>query len=383
MREQGLYAYDARNQALYGYPVWGNYKFVSDCYQLLAEHWNEGAQTIQMCSPGDLHLSIPIFGLVFVAASWELYLHSGDPALVMPLLPTIDRILAAAIQRIRPTAPESEICLATPGNHPEIWNFCEWQPGLDGRENTPGEWQAPYNLYLIEALRAAALLSRHLRMPLVNAGTPAQLEQQAQRLAESVDRFFLSEERILYRTSEKENTPFHEHIQFLAIYNDVIPWYDRGHVLKALETARQEGSILPSTTSTLPYWLMGSLKLPISWREKIFPRLLQVFTPSLFQDSSTLWETELGGEDFTFAGSLCHGWSSLPSWYLRAVALGITPASPGYRTFHFKPQLPKSIHYLASTIKTPYGDIQAECRRNSLGKVEKTILACPPEIRPL
>ena len=28
-REQGLYAYDSRNQILYGYYVWGNYDFVS------------------------------------------------------------------------------------------------------------------------------------------------------------------------------------------------------------------------------------------------------------------------------------------------------------------------------------------------------------------
>jgi hypothetical protein len=32
--------------------------------------------------------------------------------------------------------------------------------------------------------------------------------------------------------------------------------------------------------------------------------------------ATTFWETELGWEDFYFAGSLCHGWSALPAYYL-------------------------------------------------------------------
>lgn len=381
MREQGLYAYDSRNQALYGYPVWGNYKYVADAYRLLAENWNEGAQTIQMCSPGNIHLAIPIFGLVFVTASWELYLHGGNPALVKPLLPTIDRILIAARQRILAT-PLPNVSLATPGNDPEIWNFCEWQPGLDGDRGMPQpKWQAPYNLYLIEALRAAAQLSRHLDIRL-EAGSPKQLEALANSLARQCHLFFLDEKRGLYRSSERENTPLHEHVQFLALTNGLVPKSQRRHFLQALDEAQRAKTLLPSTTSTLPYWLMASLGLPEPWQDKILPRLLQTFAPSLFQDSTTLWETELGGEDFYFAGSLCHGWSSLPSWYLRAVALGITPASPGYRTFFFRPSLPKDIHYLASTIATPYGPIKAEAWRTPQGDTQGTIQSRPPQTTP-
>ena len=31
--------------------------------------------------------------------------------------------------------------------------------------------------------------------------------------------------------------------------------------------------------------------------------------------STTVWETELGEEDFSGAGSLCHGWSAMPIYY--------------------------------------------------------------------
>ena len=32
--------------------------------------------------------------------------------------------------------------------------------------------------------------------------------------------------------------------------------------------------------------------------------------------ATTFWETEKGAEDFNNAGSLCHGWSAMPVFYL-------------------------------------------------------------------
>lgn len=36
----------------------------------------------------------------------------------------------------------------------------------------------------------------------------------------------------------------------------------------------------------------------------------------LEQGATTFWETEKGWEDFAGAGSLCHGWSAIPVYYL-------------------------------------------------------------------
>ena len=38
-------------------------------------------------------------------------------------------------------------------------------------------------------------------------------------------------------------------------------------------------------------------------------------TPMLEAGSTTVWETELGEQDFSGAGSLCHGWSAMPIYY--------------------------------------------------------------------
>ena len=36
----------------------------------------------------------------------------------------------------------------------------------------------------------------------------------------------------------------------------------------------------------------------------------------LAQEATTFWETEKGWQDFDGAGSLCHGWSAIPVYYL-------------------------------------------------------------------
>lgn len=36
----------------------------------------------------------------------------------------------------------------------------------------------------------------------------------------------------------------------------------------------------------------------------------------LEQGATTFWETAKGWQDFDGAGSLCHGWSAIPAYYL-------------------------------------------------------------------
>ena len=42
----------------------------------------------------------------------------------------------------------------------------------------------------------------------------------------------------------------------------------------------------------------------------------RIYKKMLDFGSTTVWETELGEADFGKAGSLCHGWSALPVYYL-------------------------------------------------------------------
>ena len=43
----------------------------------------------------------------------------------------------------------------------------------------------------------------------------------------------------------------------------------------------------------------------------------------LYKGATSFWETIKGGDDFFYAGSLCHGWSALPIYIYHRYGLGL------------------------------------------------------------
>ena len=48
----------------------------------------------------------------------------------------------------------------------------------------------------------------------------------------------------------------------------------------------------------------------------VLENIRSVYLKMLNEGATSVWETELGAHDFGGAGSLCHGWSALPIYYL-------------------------------------------------------------------
>ena len=366
-REQSLYAYDSRNQALYGYYVWGNYDFAYTAFALLAGNPDYERKLLKMISPGTCIRNIPIFTLAWIDEVWELYLHSGNPqcdAFVPIINDLLENILTQTIQTPAGT-------LYAPDKHENTWNFCEWVPGLaDSRVRTTAKYHAAYNLYLVEALRNAAKLNDAFHFD-----APCDFAKCADQLAKTIDKFFWDAQKGCYRTDEQcEYT--HEHIQALALFNHVVPKSKIARVLKAMKAP---GTLL-STYSTLPYWVHAMQNLSPECRAEIMPRLRATFLPAVFNGATTLWETAEAGNDFAYAGSLCHGWSSLPSYYFRAGVLGVTPAAPGFTKFRVNPD-PAGLTHAEGEVPTPYGPIHVEWRLDKNGQPKITALTAPKECK--
>ena len=52
------------------------------------------------------------------------------------------------------------------------------------------------------------------------------------------------------------------------------------------------------------------------YREYILQEIRETYGNMLQAGATTFWETEKGEADFGGAGSLCHGWSAIPVYYL-------------------------------------------------------------------
>ncbi len=77
--------------------------------------------------------------------------------------------------------------------------------------------------------------------------------------------------------------------------------------------------------------------------------------------------------------SLCHGWASGPTAWLTEHVLGVTPASPGFKTVHVRPEL-AGLEYAKGAVPTPHGVIRVSHQRQADGSV-KTDLQLPNGVK--
>ena len=137
---------------------------------------------------------------------------------------------------------------------------------------------------------------------------------------------------------------------------------------------------IPSSYGSLLYWVRVMNRLSRETRSEIMPRLRSSFLPAVFQGATTLWETADGGNDFAYAGSLCHGWSSLPCYYFRAGILGVTPVEPGFTKFRVNPNAADLTH-AEGEVPTPYGPIHVAWMLDRNGRPKVIELDAPKECR--
>lgn len=351
-REQGLYAYDSRNQILYGYHIWGNYDFAASSLDLLGKSF-DGERYLSLTSPGIGRSTIPVFTLVWITALYEHCLYSGSTELAAKWLSQVDQILDKALSEPVSGWPG----LYHPGEGPHIWNFCEWNGRLNKLEMQP---QAPYNIYFYETLHSAAGLHEIL-------GTPERavfLRQKAAELGKAVEAAFYNADRGSYEVSPfpDPEEDCYEHLQIIMLANDLVP----GEKQLRLQKLLHSGTLRKIDLSALYYLIKALLKQGMEERKLLVEYLRNILEPVVLSGATSLWETRHGDNDFECAGSLCHGWSAVMPYFCRHVLLGVTPLEPGFRKFEVRPYA-ADLNKASGSVPTPHGPIHVEWIRSGAG----------------
>ena len=363
-REQALYAYDSRNQALFGYYAWGNYEFAATSIELLGRGIRPDG-LLELCAPARVPVTIPIFSWIWFVEVEEHWLYSGDDRLFRQFESQMAEMLERALARRDEAAG---LCLPPEGR--AVWNFYEWVSQLDGHGHHP--LSALYNLYLVLALRSYEAMSARAGKAVPNRSDA--LLAAVGRAFRRPDGFFAT-----YRDGA-ELTGFHEHTNALALRLGILPpeQYDRFIHLA------EEPLCIPVSTSALPFAVDALHQAGPEGRRIAAERLTAAFTPMLFSGADTLWEVATGAAGFNGAGSLCHAWSSVPVYWQGARQLGVVPLEPGFARFAVSP-CPGMREHVSGEVPTPAGAIRIDCRRRKEG-FQLVVDAPPglqPEIRPL
>ena len=125
-REQALYAYDSRNQALAGYYAFGEFDFAKASLELLIKGVKEKGQ-LNICAPTDESITIPSFSMWWILEMKEYTEYSGDMYFVDKYWHVVEKMLCeytASMNNYIAKPPLGEI----------YWNFYEWSDGYTGTE---------------------------------------------------------------------------------------------------------------------------------------------------------------------------------------------------------------------------------------------------------
>lgn len=354
-REQALYAYDSRNQILYGYYLWGNYRFVRASLDLLSRScYREDSGYLTLTAPGESTLTIPCFSFVWVLEMAEYVLYSGDIGFFREKTEKIEWILNHALSR---KSAVQGLYVPTDKEDPGIWSFYEWI-GILGEDKTHRD-HALYNLYLLLAFRSAARGYEYC----CEKEKAAFWNQKAEELGERVVSVFYDAKRGAWAQWLEPEDKLCEHVQILLLALDLIPDAQKDVILQKIMS---EQEFVPVTFSVLPYLVEALFRQTPETRTYIEQRIRNSFEPLLEKGLTTFPETSYCGDAFQKAGSLCHGWSAIPAWFSHAMRLGVTPLEPGFRKFRIRPWAGR-LNEASGDIVTPHGNIHVAWKKTAQG----------------
>ena len=290
-REQALYTMDSRNQMLCGYYAFEGTEFQEHNLRLIAEGFNKDWNLLQICFPSGKAYTIPFFSLIFPIQVYEYYAYTGDEKLIADVRPVIEGIL----NEYRALLDEKGL-LTT---FPQHWNFYEWSEFSDSGDFF-GVRKTEKRHELI--LNCAYVYACQFYDKLYGEHTDNSAIKQAIK-----ENFFVAEKGLYKLCLEGE-----------AHYSRLGNSFALLIGLEGKEFAEKiiHEELIDVTLSMCTFYYDALLQADESYNEFVVEDIKRKYSKMLDAGATTFWETELGWNDFAGAGSLCHGWSALPVYYL-------------------------------------------------------------------
>ena len=292
-REQALYAFDSRNQMLSGYYAFEgmNADYARASLKLISEDRREDG-LLSITSPSGVPLAIPAFSLYYLLAVREYVEHTGDASFAREIMPKLSSIVSTFADRVSGG-------LVRGFTEEDKWSFYDWSEHLNLGCGGSGEPDLMLNCLYVIALDSLEYLCRKVGVPFTREG-------EAEAVRRAVRGAFLTEGGYSVHSGKEELTSLG---QALAILSGVATAERSRKLCEAL--VRGELSECSLSARVLVYEALMSVDAD-GYSDFIRADILDSYKPMLDFGSDTVWETARGAEDFSGAGSLCHGWSAVP-----------------------------------------------------------------------
>ena len=312
-REQALYTMDSRNQMLCGYYAFGETKFARACLHLMG-HGVRPDGILTLCYPAGKDYPIPSFSTVYFIQMWEYIQYSGDISLAQEYEDLLCSLMDTFLRKMR---PELGLIENFHGNG-EYWNFYEWSETMNGHLGKQAECaiEAPLNAFLSLALQALVKILRAIG----KTERAASYEKRIEPLNNAIRAFFYQETDQLFASfDQRAQGKYSVLTNALCLLCGAADGVEKATILRILAAngAADTGLyVIPNTLSMNGFRFDALLREDrAQYAPVILDELDRDYLYMLRNGATTFWETIKGAEDFSDAGSLCHGWSALPIYY--------------------------------------------------------------------
>lgn len=297
-REQCLYAFDSRNQMLCGYYGFegGNYEYARANLLLMSKDKRDD-ELLSICFPSGTDLTIPSFSLYYILSVVEYTTHSGDLTLARQVNHKLRLILNAIIGNMK----KDLACRFEGELH---WNFYDWSKGNEGTifKSENRQPDPMLSMLLIMALNSYERLCQI-------CGFDFGYSYIADKIAKAVKKSYFDKDKGLWFI-DKVGGLYTELLNAFAVSFGVSTGDEAEKICNALSL----GTLLPSSLSTKCFKYDALIKTNKDlYKDYILSDIEKTYGPMI--ETGTVWETSEGKSSFGGAGSLCHGWSSIPIYY--------------------------------------------------------------------
>lgn len=310
-REQTMYPYDGRVEALYCYYAFNAPEFAREAIRICAETMRPDG-LLEICAPGRDDVCMPNYSATFIRSVLEYIRFTGDKTLGEEVFQMMHTIVKGFEARL---CKNGLIALYT---GKEYWHFYEWVDGMDGKaigaktriaaeENT---FEAPMNAFVADAFSCFAELCRLFRPELAE-----HYQGLYEKMKPAIHDCFYREEFGGYLTRLSEDKPNHELTQTLMLHAGITPKHLRRGIMDLICSKK----LLRTSFCYSTYTYEVLLDDPEN-REFVVKDVEERWGRMVKLGFDTVWETERGPDDFSGAGALCQGASAAPVYVFGRLA---------------------------------------------------------------
>ena len=343
--EQTLWVGDARNEALYAYPLFGAVDLGRRCIRLAAQSL-ERYELVGAQVPSSWDCLLPAWSFLWGISVWDYYFFTGDIDFLREIWPAAVRNLEGAEHLL-----DEHGLFSGP-----FWNMFDWS-GIDDQHETV----LHNSLLLVGALDAA----RRCAGVLGDEQRTAWLINFRSRLSASLNRLWDADKQAYPDSIHADGSlspSSSQHTSFLALRYDVIGPENAPHALANL-LSPPEGMVRVGSPFAMMYFYEALEKA--GQPDAILRSIYECYLPMLAAGATTVWEVFPTSADRPGGfptRSHTHAWSSAPLYFLSRIVLGIRQVETAGKAYEVSPYL-GDLEWAAGSVATARGPLKVEWRK--------------------